>query len=134
MKVLDHETIRKVNEYIDTRHSEFLQLGRRLFEVFGGGKMAQVRNLQQVACSALRFADIEDFVKNQMGKTGNKEWKRIGKEVLNQLEQLRGASATLAGDAPSQMAVRLKLARAWVRAVISEYLYQAALKEMEGGR
>lgn len=135
MSVLDHKLARSVDEYIDEHHDEFSKLGKELFDVFGYDRnkdqITQIRNLQQVACSAVRFADIEDFVKNQMGKTGNADWKRVGESVLQSLNALRRDSANLGDDTSSRMSVRLKLARSWARAVVSEYLYQVALKQME---
>ena len=89
---------------------------------------AQIRNLQQITCSATRFADIEDFVKNQMGKEMGKEakWRELGDNVLAQLKTLRRKSEQLDNDPINQMALRLRLARSWVRAVVSEYLYRVA--------
>ena len=132
MHVLSTELIRKVDRYTDECHGTFTSLGRKFFRQFGADNKTQIRNLQQIACSATRFADIEDFVKNQMGK-GNKNWKALGSDVLLQLEQLRNHSQALAHDSADQLAVRLRLARGWVRAVVGEYLYQLALKEMGAG-
>lgn len=136
MTVLDHSTVRNTDLYIDDHHHEFAQLGEQLYAVFAYDTKnnrinSQIRNLQQVACSATRFADIEDFVKNQMGKSSNKEWKQVGDQVLQQLSQLRAQSADLSSNQNDQMTVRLKLARGWVRAVVSEYLYRVALAQME---
>ncbi|GIW83321.1 MAG: hypothetical protein KatS3mg105_5128 [Gemmatales bacterium] len=135
MSVLKPEIARKVDQFIDENHDRWAQLGQKLFLVFKydekKGRIAtQIRNLQQMACSATRFADIEDFVKNQMGKTGNREWKDVGDEVLSALRELRETSNTLADDTADQMAVRLRLARGWVRTVVSEYLYQVAQTQM----
>lgn len=132
MHVLSSELIRKVDRYTDEHHGTFTTLGRDLFRQFGsdrGKSSTQVRNLQQIVCSATRFADIEDFVKNQMGK-GDKNWRALGEDVLQQLGQLRDHSRTLADDSEDQLTVRLRLARGWVRTVVGEYLYQLALKEM----
>ena len=132
MHVLSSELIRKVDCYTDERHKTFTTLGKEFFTQFGSDKgkiSTQVRNLQRIACSARRFADIEDFVKNQMGK-GNRNWRALGRDVLQQLGQLRDYSQTLADDSEDQLAVRLRLARGWVRTVVGEYLYQLALKEM----
>jgi len=136
MTVLDHKHARRVDEYIDENHESFAELGRDLFNVFGFDTdkdriSTQIRNLQQVASSAARFADIEDFVKNQMGKTGNKDWKKVGDRVLGDLQKLRTDSSAVAEETENAMAVRLRLARGWVRAVVSEYLYQVAKKQME---
>ena len=134
MHVLSTELIQAADRYVDERHDQFADLGGRFFEQFGSdrGKVStQVRNLQQIACSAARFADIEDFVKNQMGR-GDANWKAVGSDMLEQLSRLRGDSEEIAVDADDRMAVRLRLARGWVRAVVGEYLYRLARQQMEG--
>ena len=134
MHVLKMELIQAADRCVDERHDKFASLGQRFFDQFGSdrGKVStQVRNLQQITCSATRFADIEDFVKNQMGK-GDKKWMEVGNDVLKQLSQLRDRSEKIAEDADDRMAVRLRLARGWVRAVVGEYLYRLARQQMEG--
>ena len=146
MIVLNNELIQKTDRYIDTNHKTFSQLGKCFFKVFGYDKKnnrvsTQVRNLQQMVCSATRFADIEDFVKNQMGKEekGKQQWRKLGDNVLKGLKELRDTSQTLVPDDSideskvKQMAVRLRLARGWVRAVVSQYLYQVARDQMDNG-
>ncbi len=135
MAALNPDLVREVDKYIDAHHGQFSELGRKLFDVFGFDAKkdriaTQVRNLQQVACSATRFADIEDFVKNQMGKTGNAKWRQIGDTILSELNRLRIDSNSMASNECEAMAVRLRLARGWVRAVVSEYLYQVAQAQM----
>ncbi len=135
MHVLSTELINKVDCYLDEKHDEFSTLGKRFFCQFRSDKekiSSQVRNLQQIACSAPRFADIEDFVKNQMGK-GNEKWRAVGPDVLKTLARLRTISEELTDDQYDRMALRLRLARGWVQAVVGEYLYRLALKEMEKG-
>lgn len=138
MIVLSNELIQKANRYIDEHRETFSRLGQRFFDEFGYDKgtnriKTQIRNLQQITCSATRFADIEDFVKNQMGKEKmgkQAPWKALGQEVLGQLAQLRAQSEKFDTDPVNQMALRLRLARGWVRAVVSEYLYRVALDQM----
>ena len=137
MKALNEKLIRKADLYIEVNRQPFLKLGRRFFEKFGYDEKkntirAQIRNLENITCSATRFADIEDFVKSQMGKEpkDKNEWKALGSEVLQQLRQLRKKSEELDADPYIQMALRLRLARSWVRAVVSEYLYQVARDQM----
>ena len=135
MHVLNADLIGKVDCYVDENHEKFSSLGAKFFEIFGSEKgkiSSQVRNLQQIACSAMRFADIEDFVKNQMGK-GDKKWMALGNEVLKQLARLRKLSQDLTKDEYDRMALRLRLARGWVQAVVGEYLYRLALQRMEAG-
>lgn len=138
MTVLSKELIQKVDSYIDDKREPFSELGNHFFEVFGYDKekntiRAQIRNLQQITCSAMRFADIEDFVKNQMGKEDKKnpKWRKLGDEVLRALEELRNTSQQFDTDPVNQMALRLRLARGWVRAVVSQYLYKVARDQME---
>lgn len=134
MNVLNGDLIRQADSYIDDdeNHRMFSALGGRFFDQFGSdrGKIStQVRNLQRIACSATRFADIEDFVKNQMGK-GHEHWRALGNDVLSQLSELRCHSGKLDVDPARQMALRLRLARGWVRVVVGEYLYRLALEQM----
>ncbi len=134
MHVLSTGLIQAADRCVDERHGQFANLGGRFFEQFGsdrGRVSTQIRNLQQIACSAPRLADVEDFVKNQMGK-GNSDWKAVGNAVLEQLSQLRNYSAEIADDPADQMAVRLRLARGWARAVVGQYLYRLAKEQMEG--
>ena len=147
MIVLSNKLIHKADCYIDANRETFSALGERFFQVFGYDKeknqiRTQVRNLQQITCSATRFADIEDFVKNQMGKEKKDEsmpkWRALdcnglalGDAVLQGLQQLRDQSQQLDADSANQMALRLRLARGWVRAVVSQYLYRVARDQME---
>lgn len=140
MIVLNEKLIREADLYIEVNRQPFLELGKRFFEKFGYDEekntiRAQIRNLENITCSAVRFADIEDFVKSQMGKERTDEqnlpkWKALGGEVLQQLRQLREKSQELDVEPYIQMALRLHLARGWVRAVVSEYLYQVASHQM----
>ena len=137
MIVLNDKLVQEVNLYIEEKHQTFSELGKRFFDIFSYDKdknrvSAQIRNLEQITCSATRFTDIEDFVKNQMGKEkiDERKWKKLGGEVLQQLRQLREKSQELDANAYNQMALRLHLARGWVRAVVSEYLYQVACDQI----
>lgn len=130
MPPLSTDLIAAADRYVDEHHEEFSALGKSFFEHFRTDK-TQVRNLQQIACSVTRFADIEDFVKNQVGKEkGDGKWKMVGREVLAQLSVLRSDSDGLDSDPANRMVLRLRLARGWARAVVSEYLYRLAEKEM----
>ncbi len=135
---LSNELIQKSDCYIDENHEVFSELGQDFFNTFGYDEQnnrinTQVRNLQQIICSATRFADIEDFVKNQMGKGRIDAWQELGSDILGQLEQLRAKSRELDTEPHRQMALRLRLARGWVRAVVSAYLYEVALDQMNHG-
>ena len=142
MMTLTPDQTREADEYLESQHDRFARLGKSLFDAFrhdSGRISSQVRNLQQIICSATRFGDIEDFVKNQMGKSGgeSQKWREVGEELLADLKRLREQAAKWTQAPEQQLALRLKLARGWVRAVISEYLYRVARDQMEqphGGR
>src|SRR6266498_4762012 len=99
--VLTPELLRQADGFLDEdgQHAATTELGQRVFLVFGpdekGHISTQVRNLQQLAVSVTRFADIEDFVKNQMGKEKlDKQkkpgpWRQTGDAILKQLGRLR---------------------------------------------
>ena len=138
MSTLSHEQLEKVNAYIDDNHADFSQLGNICFEAFDYDKAnnrisSQVRKLQQLTMAAPRLADIEDFVKNQMGKEDSAQcqWWVFGPKVLQQLRALRSESQRY-GEAPAeqQLAIRLHLARGCVCALVSAYLYCVALDQM----
>jgi hypothetical protein len=132
------EQQREVDKFLDdSKQREAAKtLGTRFFKEFPsdaeGRISSQVRNLQQMAVSATRFADIEDFIKSQMGrKTGAyKAWRAVGDDTLKQLEKLRDQAKTIATDQEPQHQLRLQLARGWVRAVVGAYLYEKALSEV----
>jgi hypothetical protein len=70
---LDLKLIDEADKYLDAEAqlTDFQKTGKKLFEVFGadeGRVSTQVRNLQQITVSVRRLSDVEDFVKNQMGK------------------------------------------------------------------
>jgi hypothetical protein len=143
--VLTLQLLHEADSFLDTekQHQDATNLGEKLFQAFSRGDKekegkisSQVRNLQQVAMSATRFADVEDFVKNQMGKeklddNGRpKAWRQTGDAILQQLKTLRDQADKLATDEGQRLLLRLHLVRGWVRAVVCAYLYEKAHKEM----
>lgn len=134
---LDLKLIDAADRYLDAEAqlTGFRQTGKKLFEVFGADKegrvSTQVRNLQQIAVSVRRLSDIEDFVKNQMGKkTGASEWRQVGDDILAQLAELRTEANRIATDEGQRLLLRAYLARGWVKAVVGAYLYAKAHEEM----
>jgi hypothetical protein len=136
---LTPELIHQADSYLDRDdfHQTAVALGEQLFAVFGSDRKGQVssqlRNLQQMVISATRFADIEDFVKNQMGRNAGayREWRQVGNDILRQLGELREAADRFTPAPGQALLLRLYLARGWVRAVVGAYLYAKAQKEME---
>ncbi len=118
------------------RRAAYEQLGEALYRAFGGTEnvSTQVRNLQQTAATARRFADIEAFVKNQMGRNTKdaKAWREpgVGQTVLDQLAELREIARQHAETDEDAQANRFWLARNWVRVVVGAYLYEKAVAGM----
>lgn len=137
--LLTPELIEEVNKFLDSEAEQeaATNLGLDLYRVFkdekGGRISTQVRNLEQIAVAATRFADIEDFVKQQMGRnTGAyREWRRVGNTILNHLRTLRTKAEHLSTDEGQRLLLRLHLARGWIHSVVNAYLYKKALTEME---
>jgi hypothetical protein len=132
----------RADEFLDSdaQQTAMRKLGQELFDVFGsdekGRVSTQVRNLQQMAVSAARFADVEDFVKNQMGKekadsSGNLKWHKIGDQILKALQRLRDEAGKIAADDAQRLQVRLHLVRGWIRAVVGSYMYAKACSELK---
>jgi hypothetical protein len=136
---LTPELVNEADSFLDSDKLQQAanQLGERLFDTFGADKegriSSQVRNLQQMATSATRFADVEDFVKNQMGRKAGayREWRGVGDDILRQLGELRRVADGFVTDDSLRLLLRLHLVRGWVRAVVGAYLYAKAQKEME---
>lgn len=134
--VLDLKLIDEADNYLDAdaQLTGFRKTGEKLFEVFRadeGRVSSQVRNLQQIAVSVRRLSDIENFVKNQMGKTtGAAKWRQVGDDILAQLAALRTEANRIGTDEGQQLLLRAYLARGWVKAVVGAYLYAKAREEM----
>jgi hypothetical protein len=137
--VLTRAQLAKIETYLDDEenNSRFAEQGSLVYQVFRddrGGRdniSSQVRNLQQAATSATKLADVEDFIKNQMGKgTGAaRRWRQdnLGETLLKELGELRKTAHNLAeGNSHHEIQIRLRLARGWVRSVVSEYLFRKA--------
>ena len=139
MIVLSPKIIRDIDKLLELEHATFQQAGDRLFEVFeprDDRVSSQVRNLQQVTCAAVRLSQIENFIKNQAGRSQkvSKQWRQVGPLLLQQLEHLRRQAAAIAKanqlNEDEELAVRLRLARGWVSAVVAQYMYRFGLKQM----
>lgn len=146
--VLSLDLIRKADEFLDDEknRTEFIDGGKDFYRHFhskpaqsssgekkGGPVSSQLRNLQQMAVSSVRFSDIEDFVKRQMGRGGKSSmpWRQVGEKILGQLEKLRKKASELTSDPHEQFLLRQYLARGWIRAFVGGYMLAKALDEMD---
>ena len=141
MQRLPHAVIGEINAALDQMHEDCRAVGKKLYQVFRPERnnvSTQVRNLEQVTYSAVRIGQVEQFLKNQMGRAtdNGKAWRQVGPELLTQLDKLRSTAEELRHrckelDEAHALALRLQLARGWIRMVVAEYMYQFALQQME---
>ena len=138
----------QADQYIDQNYQYFQRLASQLLAAFPlqrGHISTQVRSLQQVAVSATCLADIEDFIKNQVGKEFSKrgdeeKWRAVGRPLLAQLGNLRQVRARTPGGAEEEQAseddqlrFRLMLAQGRGLHLVSEYLFLDAIPVKEAG-
>ncbi len=136
---LSLDLVNQADRFLDTeaQQKRAQELGDALYDAFlpdkTGRISTQIRNLEQVVVSATRFCDIEDFVKNQMGREGDaaQKWRDVGGRVLDDLHKLRAKAQELAGNEAERLLLRLHLARGWIRSVVGAYLYKKAMKQLE---
>ena len=133
----------KVSAYSDAYYEDTKQLGeiaRGAFQKSGAGK-AQIRNLENIANSAARVADILDFVKRQSGR--QKPWlhDQFGPRLLDKLDKkLRAEAETIFSEIKSMIAehkleadaklqdddcrrIHILLCREFMRHLSAHYLY-----------
>ncbi|MCL6502305.1 MAG: hypothetical protein K6T86_06430 [Pirellulales bacterium] len=136
------QQINEADTFLDSeaQHQAAVRLGDKLYEHFaqdrGGRVSTQIRNLEQIVVSATRLCDIEDFVRNQMGREGETadQWRKVGDEILEQLKTLRSKAEKLSKVEEERLLLRLHLARGWIRAVVGGYLYKKATSQLETSR
>ncbi|MCS7239304.1 MAG: hypothetical protein NZ899_13710, partial [Thermoguttaceae bacterium] len=124
---------RKADQFLDdeAQQQSFADLGQKFYRAFhpksheegkSGKKKSppvssQLRNLQQIAVSAARFSEIEDFVKHQMGRSTKsaEPWRQVGEKILEQLQALRKKAREFADSNKEQeFLLRQYLARGWI--------------------
>ncbi len=113
---------------IDIFLEDFYKRGKEAGKMLADADLdsTQVRGLQNIIVSATRFSQILNFIKNQVGKeTGDKkEWRKCGKQLLQQLETLEKQAGEMASQDPAlRLEVKLRLARGWGKQVVANYLF-----------
>jgi hypothetical protein len=141
----------KVSTYSDNYYEDTKQLGEIAREAFAGrsGK-SQIRNLENIANSASRVADILDFVKRQSGR--QKPWlhKQFGPLLLEKLDnRLRADAEKIFSDVRSattehqfgegeklhdadQRRIHILLCREFIRHLSAHYLYTLGMQAYQG--
>lgn len=127
--------LKKLDFFLDQYYEKSVTASKHLHSSFSesnAGK-TQVRNLENVAYTSMRFSSIINFIKNQMGKDSPEHptWTRkltgdvmVGDFLLGQLDEIRQHAETLTTAGPdSSLEYTLYLARGWARQICSNYLY-----------
>ena len=126
----------KSDEYFDQTKS----LGETAFLAFGEHKKSQIRNLENIANSALVVADVLDFIKRQTGRL-TKQWGHddFGKNLLETIDTtLRKNAQDIHAQVMSQISdnqmfdadrrrIHLILCREFIRHLAAHYLYSVGL-------
>ena len=117
----------------DSEESETIRMGRRMADI--KLKKTQIRGLQNMTFSTSRFSEIVNYIKNKAGKDEKKQnWFRIANDLLQQLDGLEQEARRIGKNDPELILdVKLRLARGWVKQIVSHYLYARLLKEGGGG-
>jgi len=121
---LSMETLREIDIFLEEFYPQSQTAGRELARALP--EKSQIRNLETLVISTRRFSEIKNFIKNQAGKEkeANPQWRRVAPNLLKQLEELENQAATLSGGDPGRtLAIKLHLARGWVKQVVANYLF-----------
>jgi len=135
---------RWIEELLEEKAAEIAELGRQAAHAFKDRGKTQLSNLEQAALHAETFAEVEAFIKRQVGlsdQSQRKPWKKFGPRLLEFLEELREKAMEIAksrsGNQDAAMVALLedrvpeKLYGTACRWLHSEYLYR--LVEGTGG-
>jgi len=128
--IITPETIKAIDLQLETIYEtgKSQNLGQRMVKV--GLGPSQIRGLETLALSARRFSEIINYIKNQAGKDRKDQWSKIADEVLDHLAQLEKKAKEIGGEDPGVILdVKIRLARGWVKQVVSHYLFQDSLKK-----
>lgn len=126
---------RAVDAWVEKHAQSYLDSGRILAEM-ASLNQHQVSGLRSVASSARTFAEIEDWLLGQIGRSQEgKKWrvclseapKGVGNRLLDELRALRREAEAIAPE--RWPGVALKLAQAWARRIDASYRYCAKARE-----
>jgi len=126
-RVLSPEKLWKADQILEDFYPQSMALGSQMANL--RLKTAQARGLESLVSATTRFSEILNFIKNQAGKEKKKHeiiWGKIAGPMLSQLEYLEEKAKDLGGGNPYEtLELKLKLARGWVRQVVTHYLYES---------
>jgi hypothetical protein len=132
----------------DAYYSDTQSLGEVAWLAFGERNKSQIRNLENIANSAMRVADILDFVKRQTGRSRpTKQWRfqDFGHNLLEKLDKPVRQDAQNIFDSvkrdvrdhqlgiDDQRQIHIFLCREFIRHLSANYLYKMGLTVKLGG-
>jgi len=136
--------LKKVSLHSDDYYEDAKPLGEIARDAFGRQNKAQMSNLENIANSATRVADILDFIKRQTGrsKPGSRWLKQnFGRQLLEYLDgRLRKQAAELVSEVAAALKdsqfqtgdkqhVHILLCREFIRHLMAHYLYSLNLAD-----
>jgi hypothetical protein len=137
---------RRISARSDSYYDDTKALGDIACEAFRQSK-AQIRNLENIANSAVQVTDILDFVKRQTGRSKpSVQWcyLDLGQKLLNRLdESLRKEAQVIFDNLTNEIEnhqmgiddlrrIHLFLCREFIRHLSAHYLYHSALLGKSG--
>ena len=108
-------------------------LGEVAFKAFGSQHKSQIKNLENIANSALKISDVLDYIKRQTGRAKEKEgwrYQELGKRLLQIVEGDLAKSCDdicqnlKLTDEVQKLEVRLLLTRELIRQMVIHYEYK----------
>lgn len=132
MKILKEISIKTDNFREETK-----SLGELAVDIFSNNK-AQMKNLENIANSALKISDVLDFIKRQTGRSkANEQWKKnnFGNKLLNKIEnELKSERDKICqlltvNDDYQKLEIYLQLVREYIRQIVIHYEFKLSFKD-----
>lgn len=140
---------KKISEESDNFYGETCDLGAIASRAFKD-KVAQIRNLENIANSATRVADILDFIKRQTGRREQWREEQFGQKLLERLDShLDEKAGKIFEDVAKKFTkqelehgleeddrrrIHILLCREFIRHLSAHYLYTTGLETQQKGR
>lgn len=132
------KVLKEVGMCADTFRSRTEELGKIAAAAFGNKHKSQMKNLENIANTALKVSDVLDYIKRQTGRAKpGKEWKhkQLGVTLLESIERtLKHQRKTICdtldiGSPVDELDVYLLLIREYVRQIVIHFEFEIGTKE-----
>lgn len=133
---------KRISATSDIYYSEVQSLGSTAWHAFRDRNKSQISNLESIANSATRVADILDYVKRQTGRSRPRQlwrYQNFGENLLERLDKalrkdaqqiyevVKGAVKDHQMEDDDQRRIHLLLCRELIRHLSAHYLYSTGL-------